>query len=232
MFGQILRRRTNREAYETRAPAAAAVQAIAASVSTHPIRVGFVGQAQPDLMQRHRAIAMDAWRIELLTPRTIMESYKVLRVGPREIAEHRDGLSINTPVVRALTALGLFDRSKAPGPDDAAITSQVKDFNANIGTTPAFFWMVTEGNDRKTQINAGRAYVRAQLAATAQGLSMQPLSQALQEYPEQAVPYAQIHALLKAPPPKYTVQMWARLGHAPPVQPAPRRALEAHIMKA
>jgi len=31
--------------------------------------------------------------------------------------------------------------------------------------TPAFFWMVTEGNDRKTQMNAGRAYVRAQLAA-------------------------------------------------------------------
>ena len=49
---------------------------------------------------------------------------------------------------------------------------------------------MTEGNDRKTQVNAGRAYVRAQLAATAHGLAMQPLSQALQEYPEQAAPYA------------------------------------------
>jgi hypothetical protein len=231
LFEQILRRRTNREAYEPREPAAAAVKAIADSVASFPIRTGFVGAAQPQARERHRAIAMDAWRIELVTPRTIMESYKVLRVGPREIAQHRDGLSINTPVVRALTALGLFDRSKAPGPDDAATTGQIKDFNAKIAATPAFFWMVTEGNDRKTQVNAGRAYARAQLAATAQGLSMQPLSQALQEYPEQAQPYAQIHSLLEAPPPRYTVQMWTRLGYAPPVGPAPRRGVDAHVLK-
>ena len=119
---RFCRRRTNREAYEPREPAAAALRAIADSVAPHAFRVGFVGAAQPDALQQHRAIAMDAWRIELVTPRTIMESYKVLRVGPREIAQHRDGLSINTPMVRALTALGLFDRSKPPGPDDAATT--------------------------------------------------------------------------------------------------------------
>lgn len=232
LFEQILKRRTNREAYAPREPDAAALKAIAGSVTLFPIRTGFVGASQPQALQRHRAIAMEAWRIELVTPRTIMESYRVLRVGPREIAQHRDGLSINTPMVRALTALGLFDRSKAPGPDDAATTGQIKDFNARITTTPAFFWMVTEGNDRKTQVNAGRAYARAQLAATAQGLSMQPLSQALQEYPEQAQPYAQIHELVEAPPPRYTVQMWTRLGYAPPVGPAPRRGVDAHILKA
>lgn len=231
LFAQILRRHTNREAYEPREPAAAALQAMAASVERHPVRTGFVGAAHPALLQQHRAIASEAWRIELVTPRTILESFKVLRVGPREIAEHRDGLTINTPMVRALTALGLFDRSKAPAPDDAATTGQIRDFNAKIATTPAFFWMVTEGNDRSTQVNAGRAYARAQLAATAQGLVMQPLSQALQEYPEQAGPYAQIHALLQAPPPRYTVQMWARLGYAPPAGPSPRRGLEAHLIK-
>ena len=231
LFDQILARHTNREAYEPREPAPAALRAIADSVAAQPIRVGFVGAAQPQALQQHRAIASEAWRIELVTPRTIMESYKVLRVGPREIAQHRDGLSINAPMVRALVALGLFDRSKAPGPDDVATTSQIKDFNKKIAATPAFFWLVTEGNDRKTQVNAGRAYARAQLAATAQGLSMQPLSQALQEYPEQALPYAQIHALLQAPPPRYTVQMWTRLGHAPPVGPAPRRGVDAHIIK-
>ncbi|MGQ2979372.1 MAG: Acg family FMN-binding oxidoreductase [Polaromonas sp.] len=232
LFAQILHRHTNREAYEPREPAAGALQAIAASVAPHPVRTDFAGAAQPDLLQKHRAIAMQAWRIELVTPRTILESFRVLRVGPREIAEHRDGLSINTPMVRALTALGLFDRSKAPAPDDAATSGQIKDFNAKIAATPAFFWMVTEGNTRSIQVNAGRAYVRAQLAATAQGLVMQPLSQALQEYPEQAQPYADIHALLQAPPPRYTVQMWARLGYAPPVGPAPRRGLQAHLIGA
>jgi hypothetical protein len=231
LFDQILKRRTNREAYLPHEPAADALRAIAGSVAGHPVRVGFVGAGQPQALKKHREIAMEAWRVELVTPRTIMESYKVLRVGPAEIARHRDGLSINTPMIRAMTALGLFDRSKPPGPDDAATTGQIKDFNAKIAGTPAFFWMVTEGNDRKTQVNAGRAYVRAQLAATAQGLSMQPLSQALQEYPEQARPYAEIHALLQAPPPRYTVQMWTRLGNAPQIGPAPRRGLDAHIVK-
>jgi len=232
LFADILKRHTNREAYEMREPAPAALQAIAASVTPFPIRTGFVGAAQPELMQKHRAIAMEAWRIELVTPRTVLESFKVLRIGPREIAEHRDGLTINTPMVRALTLLGLFDRSKAPGPDDTATAGQIKDFNTKIAATPAFFWMVTEGNDRKTQVNAGRAYARAQLAATAQGLAMQPLSQALQEYPEQAKPYADIHALLQAPPPRYTVQMWARLGYAPRVGPSPRRGLQSHLITA
>ncbi|MDP3762043.1 MAG: twin-arginine translocation pathway signal protein [Ramlibacter sp.] len=231
LFDQVLRRRTNREAYEPREPSAEALRAIAASVAAHRVRAGFTAGGGSALRQ-HRAIASEAWRIELETPRTILESYNVLRVGPREIAQHRDGLSINAPLVRALTALGLFDRSKAPAPGDAAIAGQVKDFNAKIAATPAFFWLVTQGNDRRTQVDAGRAYARAQLAATAQGLSMQPLSQALQEYPEQAGTYAAIHALLEAPPPAHTVQMWARVGYAPPVQPAPRRGVDAHIVRA
>jgi len=232
LFAQILSRRTNREAYERREPTAEALRAVIASVAPHRLRAGFTTGGDPQALPRHRAIASKAWRIELETPRTILESYKVLRVGPGEIARHRDGLSINTPLVRALTAIGLFDRSKAPAPGDAAIAGQIRDFDAKIAATPAFFWLVTQGNDRRTQVDAGRAYVRAQLAATAHGVSMQPLSQALQEYPEQAGTYAAIHALLEAPPPAHTVQMWARIGYAPPVQPAPRRGVDAQVMRA
>ncbi len=232
LFAQVLARHTNRETYEAREPAPLALVAIEKSVSASGYRAGFTTGAQPKLLERARAVAREAWRIELVTPRTIMESYRVLRVGPDEIARHRDGLSINTPMVRALVAVGLFDRSHAPGPQDAATTGQIKEFNDKIAATPAFFWLVTQGNDRRTQVNAGRAYVRAQLAATAHGLAMQPLSQALQEYPEQAVSYADIHALLDAPPPRYTVQMWARIGYAPKVGPAPRRGVDAHILRA
>lgn len=229
LFGQIFRRRTNRSAYDMRTPEPQAVQAIAAACTAPRLRTAFAlpGDAR---LPEHRAIARDAWRVELVTPRTMLESLKVLRVGPREIAEHRDGLSVNAPLPRLLAALGLFDRSQAPGPDDMAVTQQVQDFNARIDATPAFFAMVTEANDRATQVQAGRAYVRAQLAATAQGLSMHPLQQALQEYPEQAPHYAAIHALLGAGGGRGTVQMWARLGYAPPVGPAPRRGVQAHVL--
>jgi hypothetical protein len=92
--------------------------------------------------------------------------------------------------------------------------------------------MVTDGNDRATQVNAGRAYARVQLAATAFGISLQPLQQALQEYPEQAVPYGEIRGLLGAPQPAQTVQMWARAGFAPPIGPAPRRGVDAQLIRA
>ena len=230
LFAAVFQRHTNREAYEAREPDPAALPAIAASLAPHAVRAGFVGAAQAEALTQHRRIAMEAWRIELETPRTMLESLRVLRIGPKEIAEHRDGLSLNDPLVRALTAVGLFDRSRAPAPGDAAITRQIEDFNAKIAATPAFFWMLTQGNDRATQVNAGRAYVRAQLAATAAGLSMHPLQQALQEYPEQAGPYAEIHRLLGASSTGQTVQMWTRLGYAPAVGPAPRRGLDAHIL--
>ena len=230
LFAQILKRHTNRSAYDLQRPVpAAAWQAMAGAVAPHAVRFGFVGTDRPEDLARHRAVAAEAWRIELVTPRAMLESYKVLRVGAREIAQHRDGLSITDPMLVALDRLGLFDRTKAPAPGDMAVTSQVKDFAKKIESTPAFLWLVTEGNERVTQVNAGRAYARVQLAATAHGVAMQPLQQALQEYAEQARPYAAIHSMLQAPKPTHTVQMWARVGFAPPVAPAPRRAVDAII---
>jgi hypothetical protein len=130
-----------------------------------------------------------------------------------------------------MSRLGLFDRSQAPGPDDFATTSQIKDFGKKLDSTAGFLWMVTDDNDRITQVNAGRAYVRVQLAGTAQGVVMQPLQQALQEYPEQAGPHAQIRRLLGAAEPGQTLQMWARVGFAPPAPAAPRRGVDAQLVR-
>ncbi len=232
LFAQILLRHTNRNAYDLARPVPAqAWQSMADAVKPNPLRFGFVDAGSAGALQQHRAIAAEAWRIELVTPRTIMESYKVLRVGPDEIAKHRDGISLMDPMVVWMDRFGLFDRSRAPGPEDIATTSQIEDFGKKLASTPGFLWMVTDGNDRVTQVNAGRAYARVQLAATAQGVAMQPLQQALQEYPEQAGLHADIRRLLDAQAPAQTVQMWARVGFAEPVDPAPRRGLDAQIVR-
>ena len=224
------RRRTNRSAYDLARPVSAeAWQAMSQAAAGNGLRFGFAGTESVDVLQRHRAIANEAWRIELVTPRTILESLKVMRVGAAEVAQHRDGLTLMDPAVVWLARLGLFDRTKAPAPDSYATTSQLEDFAAKLASTPGFLWILSEGNERATQVRAGRAYVRVQLAATAHGVAMQPLSQAVQEYPEQAGPYAEIHRLLGAATPAQTVQMWARVGHAPEVPPAPRRGLAAHL---
>jgi hypothetical protein len=76
----------------------------------------------------------------------------------------------------------------------------------------------------------GADWVRANLACTAEGLAIQPLSQALQEYPEMAGPYRAVHERLA--PEGGTVQMLARVGHGEVVPPAPRWPLEAKIRSA
>ena len=232
LFEQVFRRHTHKGVYETRTPDAAALQAVRDSVKGLPVSMGVVTRGEEAAMARHAQIAMDAWRTELVTPRTLLESYHVLRIGPKEIAQHRDGISLNTPMLRAINTLGLFDRTKAPASDSSEIKGQLERFNAAIASTPAYFWLSTERNDRITQLLTGRAYVRAQLAATAQGLHMHPLSQALQEYPEQEPHYQAVHQLLGATDRGHTVQMWTRLGHAPAIGPAPRRGLDAHLVKA
>jgi len=233
LFAQILHRQTNRRPYhEEQAVPDAAWQAMAAAVSTKGLRFGFVTSQDAMLIERHRSIARDAWRIEVTTPRTMLESYHWLRVGANEINEHRDGISITSPMLVALDRLGLFDRSKAPEPDDRAVKSQISDFDRSISSTNSFLWISSADNSRATQVAAGRSYARVQLAAIAQGVVMQPISQALQEYPEQANSYRQIHELTGAAPAGETVQMWARVGYANRVDLSPRRALSAHILSA
>lgn len=232
LFGQILQRRTNRELYDPQRPVpSGAWLAMGASLDTS-VRFGFVTQEDEEAFAKHRKIANDAWRIEMTTPRTVLESYRWLRLGASEVNEHRDGVSVMATVPVLLSKVGLFDRTQAPAADDYATTSQLEDFKKKIDSTPAFAWLMTRDNSRATQIAAGRAWVRLQLAGTAQGLAMQPLSQALQEYPEQQVPYTDIHRLCGAAATGQTLQMWARVGYAPAVPPAPRRRFVDFMRKA
>ncbi len=194
-----------------------------------------VGSEDEQRLAAIRNIARDAWRIELTTKATMMESMRVLRIGSTEINEHRDGISITKPFLVLLTKLGLFDREKFPSPDSQATTSQISDFDVLTASTPAYLWLITEGSRRDQQVDAGRAYVRVNLCGTAMGLAMHPNQQSLQEYPEAAAPYAAIHQLFGAPAPRYTLQMLARVGHltkgSKEALPAPRRGLTAHIIK-
>jgi hypothetical protein len=236
LFAAIFARRTDRRAYDAaRVPAAAGLAAasLAAAGAGLPVRFGVSGPEAPARTQAIRDIARAAWKLELTTAPAIMESFNVLRVGSAEIDRHRDGIAITSPMLVALTKAGLFDRSQPPAADSQATTAQIADFDRITVATPAYLWLVTEGNTRALQIAAGRAYARVNLAGALAGLAMHPNQQALQEYPEVAAQYQAIHTLLDAPAPRFTVQMLARLGHLPagvaPAEPAPRRGLAALV---
>lgn len=103
-------------------------------------------------------------------------------------------------------------------------------FVENMQTAMGHIWQVTPTNTRLDQIRAGFDWVRINLAATELGLGMQPLSQALQEYPEMSDLYDDIHGRLA--PDGGTVQMWARVGYGPDIMPTPRWRLEDKIVGA
>lgn len=233
LFAHVLNRHTPKTDFDTTRPVSpATLQALLASAAAGPVVVG--GTVKAAALAPLRTLCWEAARVELLTPHTVMESIRLTRVGPAEILRHRDGISLNSPMVRALDALGLFDRKTPPAESSEAYQAMASRFAGHSRTAMGFVWLAG-ANRRTDQLNAGRAYVRLQLQATALGVGMHPMSQALQEFPEMARHYAQAHQLvLHKPAPAtaadQTLQMLCRLGYtAAPAPATPRRPLAAFL---
>jgi hypothetical protein len=176
-----------------------------------------------------RAITRASYEIEVTTPRTYLESARLMRVGRSEIGKHRDGISIASPFVAAMSTVGLFDRFEGPvkgNTNHARIMERWLPFETGSG----YLWIGSPAGSRAAQITSGRAYVRSHLAATAQGIDMHPLSQALQEFPEVRPQLATLHELLAVNAQTTTIQMLVRVGFGvAPGTPSPRRRLTSFI---
>ncbi len=235
LFKHILNRRTPKTDFDaTRAVSDASLQLLTSSVKSPALSVA--GTTDAARLQPLRDLCWQSAKVELLTPRTMMESIKLVRVGPAEILQHRDGISINSPFVRAITAAGMFDRSAPPAEGSAGYKNAMARFEGHSRTAMGFVWLSTPGNSRSQQIEAGRAYVRLQLKATEIGLGVHPMSQALQEFAEMKPFYSKAHELmLRKPAPQKptdeTVQMFCRLGYTAGAAPAsPRRPLDKFML--
>ncbi len=230
LFKQILNRRTPKTDFDaTKTVTNASLQTLIASVTNPAIGAG--GTADAVRLQPLRDLCWQSAKVELLTPRTMMESIKLIRVGPDEILKHRDGITINSPFLRAMGSVGMFDRNAPPAEGTAGYKNAMARFEGHSRTAMGFVWLSTLGNSRSQQIEAGRAYVRLQLKATEIGLGVHPMSQALQEFPEMKPFYSKAHELMLGKPAPQkptddTLQMFCRLGYSAGAEPAsPRRPL-------
>jgi hypothetical protein len=233
LFAQVLERHTPKSDYDgSREVSAQTLKALMASVTDPAVRVG--ATVNPADLPALRELCVKSAQAEFLTPRTVMETLHLLRVGPDEILRYRDGLPINTWMARALVTLGLFDRSAPPEQGSQAFKAMMAQTEGQSRTAMGFVWLSGK-NGRSDQVRAGRAYLRLQLKATELGLGVHPMSQALQEFPEMAPHYARAHQLtLNRPAPASqgdeTLQMFCRLGYtAKPVPATPRRPLGAFV---
>ncbi|RVT39916.1 twin-arginine translocation pathway signal protein [Sphingobium algorifonticola] len=221
-------RRTNRAAYDLSRPVAP--EAIATiRQAAGPDAMGWT--ADPQRVKRLRGIAWRAMTTELKTSATARESIDLTRIGKAEIIANPDGISLAGPLMESLSIVGLLSREAMADPASSGFQSMLAAQRPQFDTAMAFVWVMTDGNDRKAQLEAGRSYLRANLAATSLGIAMQPFSQALQEYAEMVPSFTELHDAL-APPEGSRVQMFARLGFASPPSGSPRWPLATRIMKA
>lgn len=222
LFAYALTRRTNRNAYDARDISVDHLAALAAAGTAEGITAHTTGDG--DLAALLRDLTWRAHEIEVRTPATWMESVDVMRIGPSEVARHRDGLSMEGPMLSALNIAGILTRDALADPDSQAFQQGLDMFRPLAASARAFAWLTNDGQSRGGEIAAGRAYMRLALQAEAHGLAVHPWSQSLQEYPEMAALFEEVHSLIGG---GQRLQMLVRVGYAKPVPAAPRRGLDA-----
>lgn len=221
LFAHVLERRSHKELFDATPVEAGAEDALA------PYAQVYRGEAD---VQALREIAKAAWLTEAQTPATWQESIDLLRIGKSEINANPDGIDLGGPMFDTLKLLGLANAEDATDPDNPNYRIAVQSMLDAVDSAPAFVVQVTQGNAREDQIDTGRKWLLLNLATTAAGMALRPVSQALQEFPEMSEHYRDAHAMLA--PGGGTVQMLGLLGYASQTPRTPRWPLDTKIRNA
>jgi hypothetical protein len=230
LFAQIRRRHTNKGPFDSaRTVPDTAWQTFKTAAEEKGLLAGAV--VDPTAMATMRQITRESFEIEIVTPRTYLESANLMRIGPDEVEQNRDGIPLMGSMVRLMSSVGMFDRFEVPQRGSSNYSRTMGRWAA-YETGSGYFWIASRDNSRSTQLNAGRAYVRAHLQATAAGVDMHPLSQAVQEFAEVKPQFEALRKLLGLAATPNTVQMLVRVGFGTAAAgPSPRRDL-AQLIRA
>lgn len=228
LFAHVLNRRSLKEPFDTNRPVSGDVlQALKSAVRQE----NTVGVSSDRKFVGHmRDLTARAMSIEIETPRTYQESVDLFRIGKAEVENNPDGIDFSGPLFETLGATGLFTRESALDTTTSTYQQGIEAVMAPLATAMGYVWVVSPANTRLDQLNAGRDWIRINLAATGHKIGLHPISQALQEYPEMKVEFNKCRNILAAN--GGTVQMLGRLGYAEAVPPSPRWSLENKIIKA
>ena len=226
LFAQVLDRRSNKEPFDT--ARSVSDESLAALAAAGGGKAAIATTNLPAAVAELRDLTWRAHLIEVETPRTLKESVDLMRIGKAEIEANPDGIDLGGAFLETLNLIGLMTRESLADPESAAFAEGLRMYEEIIGSAMAYVWITTPGNVRLAQLVAGRDWLRVNLAATRLGLAVQPLSQALQEYPEMADLFAELNRTLDVGEGE-RIQMLARLGYGPEVSPSPRWNLESRL---
>ena len=182
LFKQVLKRRYNKEPFDLRKPGASSDLRVLNKAAR--IYSGVASTNDPARVATLRDLTWWAMETELRTPRANLESVGLMRIGKAEIEANPDGTDLGGSFLETLSLLGGLTREALADPNSTAFLQGLDLLRGLTGTAMVHIWVVTEDNSRNAQLTAGRTRLRVNLKATELGLSLQPLSQALEKYRE------------------------------------------------
>ncbi|MGL4637001.1 MAG: Acg family FMN-binding oxidoreductase [Beijerinckiaceae bacterium] len=234
LFAQVLNRRSSKVPYDMMRPVAGnQLEQVGRVAGNGTV---FSHTNATDKVAALNKLGKDAATLEFTTPHTWMETVRLMRIGASEVDQTPDGVGISGPIIEALKMTGQISREQMADPSSTAYKTGFERYLKRFDATPAFIWQVTSSNTRKDQIAAGRDWVRANLKATELGLSVNPVSQALQEFKEMATLFKTAHTMLGVNTGgginEPRVQMLGRIGYGPVVKATHRWPLEAKLTRA
>ncbi|MDX2103327.1 MAG: twin-arginine translocation pathway signal protein [Alphaproteobacteria bacterium] len=230
LFAAAPNRRSAKLPFDLARPPTAAELHSVASAARHGTRV--VTILDPAEVAAWRELTWWAWQIEAGDSAAHGETIALMRLGRAEVTSRPDGVSVWGPGLDELVANGVLTRAGFSEPAHPAYRAMVDRYRAMLAATPAYLAVLTPAGSLREALTAGRDWLRLNLAATAAGLAIHPVSQALQEFPAMAEPYLAAHTRLGATAPA-RVQMLARIGRLPAgavAQPTPRWPAGSRIL--
>lgn len=174
-----------------------------------------------------------AFAVETNTLATNEESRLWFRFNDSEIDKYRDGISLRGNGVSGLkyqiASRFVMENDKAYWNAPETKQYSIDAFRNQATSAKGIVMIVTPRNGPVDWVQAGRAYARLQLAATAMGLASHPMSQILQEYEEMRSLREEFEREVGVTGSE-KVQMIARLGRSDYFFRAPRRALTSFFV--
>ncbi|MEO0550688.1 MAG: twin-arginine translocation pathway signal protein [Pseudomonadota bacterium] len=228
LFTSVLQRRSTKEPFDTsKRVTPEALNAVMAG-ATDTVQVG--GTVDREQVQRLIDLCWRGWLIEYETPRTLGESVDLMRIGNREVVANPDGIDMGGLQMGLFKTAGIVTREALRDPDSQAYKIGIDMYRDIIQTACGFVWISVPEHTRLSEIEAGRSWVRMNLAAQEVGLCIHPLSQILQEFPEMAEPYRAIRQELEIAEPG-VVHMLGRVGYTEFPPPSPRWPLTSKLIR-
>jgi hypothetical protein len=193
LYEEMFKPDTSRVAYQKGTLTPAQISALSA-VELPQLRVEFVGNGeQYELLKTYM---LDSARVETGVPAVMQETQHLFRINEHEKNKYRYGFSFEgsaLPRFKMNMLQGLLTVLPSMNNTDAVKGNLLTQTAMAVEQNAGFFMIIAEHNTRMNQFNAGRLYSRMQLKAHSMNLAIQPLSQAIEEYPEMRGIQAGIH---------------------------------------